>query len=167
MRKLFLFALMLTATFGLQAQIYVYILDASGTATNVRNAPNGKVVQTIEVKEGCVVNLLAEKNGWWKIDPEVELYGDNEGVLNLTGSKSGYWLHHSVLSFTIAGDPTGCMRVKPSRKAKAVKLSDSTELQFRPIGMKGKWVKAKTTDGKYTGWIHSDKICYNPLTTCP
>ena len=59
------------------AKAYAYIFDSSGTSTNVRNAPNGKVVQKLpEIDGGYVVALLEVKNQWWKIDPVVELYGD-------------------------------------------------------------------------------------------
>ena len=147
--------------------IYAYIVDNDGPVTNIRNAPNGKMVATLLTKEAFVVELLSVKGDWWRIDKVVERYGDNEGEIELEGSNTGYWIHNSLLMFTVAGDPTGCLRTKPSRKAKAVKMSPSTEMSFRPIAIQGNWVKVVTTDGKYTGWIHKSKICYNPLTTCP
>ena len=94
-------------------------------------------------------------------------YGDDEKEIVLKGSKTGYWIHNSLLSFTIAGDPKGCLRVKPSKEAKAVRTADGADLTLRPISLQGEWVKVVTTDGKYSGWIHRDKICSNPLTTCP
>lgn len=147
--------------------IYVFIVDNDGPVTNIRNAPNGKMVATLLTKEAFVVELLKARGDWFQIDPVIERYGDNEGEIELEGSNTGYWIHNSLLMFTIAGDPTGCLRTKPSRKSKAVRMSPSTEMSFRPIAVQGHWVKAVTTDGKYSGWIHRDKICFNPLTTCP
>lgn len=143
----------------------VYIIDNDGPVTNIRNAPRGKVVTTLPTDQSLVVTLLSAKGEWWKIDDVVEQYGDEEKEIELKGSKSGYWIHRSLLQFTIAGDPDGAMRAAPSAKAKAIKFS--TNEGFHPIAIKGNWVKAVSIDGKYTGWIHCDRICSNPLTTCP
>ena len=147
--------------------IYVYIIDNDGPVTNIRNAPRGKVVATLPTNEALVVELLSVKGEWFQIDDDVEQYGDNEKEIELKGSKTGYWIHRSLLSFTIAGDPDGCLRSKPSTRGKVVKIGNDSDRNFQPIAIQGKWVKAVTTDGKYTGWIHKDNICYNPLTTCP
>jgi len=169
MKKILLSCAILLLPFLVDAQdlVSVYIIDADGPVTNVRNSPGGKVVATLSTSESFVVGLISHKGKWWRIDNCVEQYGDVEKEILLTGSKTGYWIHRSLLTFTIAGDPTGCLRVSPSPKAKAVKMALSTELAFHPIAIKGKWVKAVTTDGKFTGWIHRDRICFNPLTTCP
>lgn len=169
MRKIMMMTMLLLVTLAANAQseVYAYIVDASGTPTNVRNAPNGKVVQQLDNEESLVVNLLSAQGNWWRIAPLVEIYGDNEGELTLKGSKSGYWIHNSVLQFGVAGDPAGCLRKSPSWKAKAVTIGNSTDMSFRPLAISGQWVKVVTTDGRYTGWMHRDKICSNPLTTCP
>lgn len=170
MKKIFL--LLMAAVLFLPAMvsakdIYAYVIDNDGPVTNIRNAPNGKMVATLPTKDAFVVELLSVKGDWFQIDKEIERYGDNPDVIKLEGSKTGYWIHGSLLRFTVAGDPTGCLRARPSFKAKAVNMSPSTEMSFRPIALRGNWVKVVTSDGKCTGWIHKNKICYNPLTTCP
>lgn len=154
---------------SVQAQVCAYIIDGSGTATNIRAGAGGKVVATVPNNgdEGYVVTLKSVKDGWWRIEPEIDVYGDNERLIELSGSNTGYWVHHSVLELGIVGDPTNSLRSKPSRKSKVVKIPDSCELSFRPIELSGKWLKVKSVDGKVTGWLHSDRICFNPLTTCP
>jgi hypothetical protein len=109
------------------------------------------------------------KNGWWKITPELDTWGDDETTIPLKGSSTGYWLHKSMLGFGISGDPEGCLRVAPSNSAKAVKVlrSDYADLVLEPLMIKGSWIKVVTKDKKYTGWMPIDRICYNPLTTCP
>ena len=169
MRKLIVTTLLLIAAlaaFG-QDEVYAYIIDASNTPTNVRNAPNGKVVERLSQDESYVVTLREVKNKWWRVDSEVLVEGDDAREIYLKGSKTGYWLHYSVLEFSVAGDPTDCLRTSPSHKAKAVKMSPSTELSFHPLAINGQWVKVVTSDGRSTGWMHRDKICSNPLTTCP
>ena len=173
MKKIFLTTLMLVMTMSVfaQTQARAYILDESGSPTNVRNAPNGKVVKTLPgIDGGYVVQLLECKNNWWKIDPLIDIYGsDDEDHISLKGSKTGYWVHNSVLAFGIAGEQKNVIREKPSAKAKPLKLTSSYlfEVALRPLEIKGGWIKVITTDKKYTGWMPISKICDNPLTTCP
>ena len=151
-----------------QSEVNVYIADPSGTPTNVRSTPGGAVVATLSNDDGgIVVNLLEIRNNWWHIYPVVEFWGDDDHEITLTGSTTGYWVHRSVLGLGIAGDPTDALRAKPSWKARVVDIPSSTELSFRPVAMKGKWLKVISTDGRCTGWLHCDRICFNPLTTCP
>ncbi len=159
--------LLLPAMMSAKGSVFAYIIDNDGPVTNIRNAPKGKVVAKLPTNQALVVELLSVKGEWFKIDKVVEQYGDDEKEIVLKGSKTGYWIHNSLLSFTIAGDPKGCLRVKPSKEAKAVRTADGADLTLRPISLQGEWVKVVTTDGKYSGWIHRDKICSNPLTTCP
>ena len=176
MKKIFLTMLMavMAVVAVAQAVADAYICDQSGTPTNIRNAPNGKVVQTLNVVDGgYVVTLLEAKNNWWKIDPQVEIYGDveeGEDVVTLKGSTTGYWIHYSVLQFTIAGERENVIRTQPSRNAALVKITEPSylaEIELRPLEIRGKWIKVVTTDKRYTGWMPIDRICSNPLTTCP
>ena len=172
MKKIILTTVMMVLALSLYAQTgaYAYILDNSGTPTNVRNAPKGKVVQQLpDVDGGYEVELLEVKNNWWKIAPAVEVYGDEERVVNLKGSKTGYWIHNSVLQFNISGDPENVLRATPSPKGKFLKIDVAHLLEtgLRPLEIRGEWIKVETTDKRYTGWMPIDRICSNPLTTCP
>lgn len=173
MKKLFLIAMAMvfaTTTYA-QTEADAYIFDQSGTPTNVRNSPNGKVVQTLpEIDGGYVVSLLEARNKWWKIDPVVFICGDSDDEqVKLKGSKTGYWVHYSVLGFGITGDPKNVLRETPSSKGKPLNLNISylLDVGLRPLEIKGKWIKVITTDGRHTGWMPIDRICSNPLTTCP
>ena len=174
MKRIFFATLMMVMAVSALAQIqaHAYIFDDSGSPTNVRNAPNGTVVRALpEVDGGYVVGLLKVKNNWWKIDPLIEIYGsdvDDDHTL-LEGSDTGYWVHYSVLGFGISGDPTNVIRKEPSMKAKPlnIKASYLFDTGLRPLEIKGNWIKVVTTDKKYTGWMPIDRICDNPLTTCP
>ena len=163
-----LFAVVSLAAYS-QNSVTVCVADPSDSPTNIRNAPNGKVVYQMTDSEFCTVDIVSVKNGWWKITPEVEMWGDDEKTIPLKGSTTGYWIHKSVLGFGIAGDPEGCLRTAPSKGAKAVKiaLSDYAELYLEPLLIKGSWIKVMSKNKKYTGWMPIDRICFNPLTTCP
>ena len=164
---LLLFAVLLMPVLAsAQGLVQAYIIDNDGAATNVRNAPNGKVVATLPTSEAFVVTLLDVKNGWWKIDSDVEQYGDDEKTITLNGSKTGYWIHQSLLMLATMGSNYTKLYKTPSTKGKLV-FKGEKYLDFYPIGIKGKWVKVESVDGKYTGWGLSDHFCTNPLTTCP
>lgn len=173
MKKFFLTTLIMALSLSVYAQTgaSAYIFDKSGTPTNVRNAPNGKVVQKLsDIDGGYVVSLLEVKNKWWRIDPNVEVCGDVEDDnIQLKGSKTGYWLHYSVLQFNIAGEYENVLRATPSAKGKPLKIGVTylMETGLRPLEIRGEWIKVVTTDNRYTGWMPIDKICSNPLTTCP
>ena len=170
MKKIFLTTLITVLAMSAYAQTsaFAYILDKSGTPTNVRNAPSGKVVQKLpDVDGGYVVKLLEVKNNWWRIDPVIEIYGDEDRELKLQGSKTGYWLHNSVLQFNIAGEHENVLRATPSSKGKPLKIGVTYLMETGPLQIRGKWIKVETTDKRYTGWMPIDKICSNPLTTCP
>ena len=165
-KSLLFFAFALAVTFGVSAPdaLYAYIADYGDTLTNIRNAPNGKVVRTVKSGSGYVVELIKPVNGWWKIDATIEQWGDEDVEEQLEGSSTGYWVHHSVIGFTGTGEGTSFIYSKPSRKSR--KICEYHEL-MHPVDVKGNWVKVKTHDGRYTGWIHRNNICFNPLTTCP
>lgn len=171
MKKILMIAFMAVVSLAAYSQSYItaWVADQSNTPTNIRNAPNGKVVYKLDGEEAFTVDLLSVSNGWWKIRPEVQIWGDNDGILTLTGSKTGYWIHKSVLAFGLSGDPKGCLRVAPSKTAKAVRVAqdDLNRLEFEPLMIKGEWVKVIDKDKKYSGWIPKDRICYNPISTCP
>ena len=148
-----------------------YICDNSGTPTNVRNAPNGKIVKKLpDIDGGYVVSLLEVRNKWWRIDPVIDVYGGEEDeYVQLDGSKTGYWVHYSVLQFGIAGDHENVLRETPSPKGKPLKVAPSYlyEVGLHPLEIRGEWIKVITSDNRYTGWMPINKICDNPLTTCP
>ncbi len=173
MKKLFLLlamAIMLPLSINAQGLISAYIVDGDGPVTNIRNAPNGKIVATLPTDANIIVTLNYAKDGWWNIDDEVFYVGDEEKTEKLKGSKTGYWVHSSLLGFGITGDPKGALRTTPSSKAKALKVYFYPgEETLRPIDIKGDWVKVTfvVNGKKHTGWLHRDRICDNPLTTCP
>ena len=160
------FALTIAFSSVSQQNLHAYIADYDDTTTNVRNAPNGKVVYVLEHEDGIVLTLIEAVNGWWKIDSTIEYWGDDEREVKLEGSTTGYWVHYSVIGFTATGNEETCnIYSKPSRKSRIV--CEYGGQLLHPIAIKGNWVKVRTEDGKHTGWFLTDNICYNPLTTCP
>ncbi len=142
----------------------VYTYDSNGTYTNIRNAPKGSVVDRIPTESTAMFDVETPRNGWWKIVDNSYSLPDQDAV-NLKGSKTGYWIHYSVLGIGTRnyGGQKLSLRSKPSGK---VVYSFTEEIMLRPVDIMGSWVKVKTIDGKHTGWIESEWLCGNPLTNC-
>lgn len=161
---LFVLLTALSATVSAQS-IGVFTWDSKGKFTNVRNAPNGKVVDRIPTSDAAMIEVEKPTNGWWKIVGDDYDTGDEQGTLK--GSSTGYWIHYSVLGVGTRnyGKQKLTLRQSPNAKSAAV-YSFTKEIVLRPMDIKGDWVKVKTTDGKYTGWIEMDWLCGNSLTNC-
>ena len=162
-------ALLLPEVAIAQNAVPAYIVDSKGPVTNIRTAPraNAKVAMTLPTDKGSYEVLLCKvKNGWWKIEESIYEAEENQEI-KLHGSKTGYWIHSSIVAFGVAGEQENFLRTKPSNKAKRVKVSHTGSILLHPLAVSGKWVKVVTDDGRYTGWMLIDRICSNSLTTCP
>ncbi len=162
--------LLLSVT-SVQAQdvIGAYLVDSNGAYTNIRNAPNGKVVDKISTKTTADMILTTPRNGWWRITGDSYEDYDIEKEVALKGSKTGYWIHYSCIGFTSRnyGSEEIYLRATPSIKGKVLWKTKEAEILLHPIDVKGDWIKVKTGDGKHEGWIDRMWICDNPVTTCP
>ena len=92
---------------------------------------------------------------------------EENAEVKLHGSKTGYWIHNSIVGFGVAGKQDDALYAKPSKKARMIKVSPGEGLYFHPLEVRGNWVKVVSIDGRYTGWMLIDRICSNSLTTCP
>ncbi len=165
--KKYLFTIsLLLLTIAASAQgLCVYILDYDGDFTNVRNAPKGKIVFKLPARDGVMIDVDKVVNGWWHICSEYAGSGDEN--YKLTGSTTGYWIHSSVVATGTRnyGGQKLTLRKEPSDKS-AVIYSFTDERNLRVLDIMGDWVKVRTLDGKYTGWIDSEWLCGNSLTNC-
>lgn len=132
--------------------------------TNVRNAPGGKVVDSIP--EGGSYTLFIDKiqNGWchiWK----GETVEEEEGVTKKFKGATDFWIHSSVIGANGMGDGRVTLYSTPSKSSKVVYKSKEWTI-IRPVEIKGKWLKVRVDGKKTEGWIRTDEICSNPLTNC-
>lgn len=169
MARKFFFTILMLFCFALTSiaqSLGLFINDVTQTPTNVRNAPNGKIVAKLPVESIIILTVESPTKGWWKISngeyEEVE-----NGEKKLKGSTTGYWLHSSVLGISTRnyGGQRLHLRKSPSSKS-ASNYSFTEELILNPVDIKGTWVKVKTIDGKHIGWIEIEWLCGNPLTNC-
>ena len=154
---------------ALHAQNYTsaFGCDSDGPYTNIRNAPNGKVVDQIPTEDDTMFVLDTPTNGWWRIVGNGYSNVENQ-YIDLEGSTTGYWIHSSVVAVGTRnyGNEVLLLKASPSDDAKTVGRITEESL-VHPIDVKGDWVKVKTFDGRQTGWIEEYWLCSNPVTTCP
>ena len=167
MKKVFLLFIMLTAVMAVRAQVLtVFISDDDGPYTNVRDGVNGKIVGKIPVNEDIMLDVMSPKNGWWRIF-EGEYWNPDGDTTELKGSRTGYWIHSSVIAVSTRnyGGEKLCLMERPSAKSKVV-YTFTEEILLNPVDIMGDWVKVKTTDGKHVGWILAEWLCGNSVTNC-
>lgn len=154
----------LSATVSAQS-IGVFTWDSKGKFTNVRNAPNGKIIDRIPTSEAAMIGVEKPTDGWWKIVGDNYDTGDSQ--VKIKSSDTGCWIHYSVLALGTRnyGNQKLTLRKSPDEKS-AVVYQFTDEILLRPMDIKGDWVKVKTIDGKYTGWIEEEWLCGNSLTNC-
>jgi len=167
MKHFFLLLLAVTLFANLahaQDAIYVMVTD-SDPITNVRSAPNGKVVMTLLDTCSYILDITEPRNGWWKIT-EIECAEEATNIALEGSPTQQYWIHNSVIGSTTRnyGNQKWCLRSKPSIKGKPTYwFIDS--IIVHPINVSGDWVKVKCNG--HIGWIEYEMLCFNPLTTCP
>lgn len=146
------------------AVVYCFISDKG--ATNVRNAPNGKVIGKVD-KPGCYsLTVFNPQNGWWQILNNI-IFEDMEGEDNFEFEEDA-WIHYSVLGIGTRnyGGQTIPLYAAPGEDSAVVGKITETDATVRPLDVSedGEWVKVKWND--VTGWIDTYWLCANTLTTC-
>lgn len=173
MKKLIL-SLLLVFPFLLakgQVTVEAFLFDKTGTATNIRQVPGGKVkTQLPQDDDYCpLFSLISCNNGWWKIADCSDAYSESGIGTERCKKAVGGYIHYSCVGIytrNYANEPIS-LHAKPSASAKVVYLIEK-EMLLHPTGVSktGDWVKVKTMDGKHEGWIPSEWLCSNPLTNC-
>lgn len=164
---LFVMGLIVSLTATCDETIFAYLCDQSGTPTNIRCAPRGAVAMTVDSKESYMFELSNVVNGWWQVEAIYDAVEDDAGI-PLHGSKTGkYYIHYSIVGFSTRNYSQDYYLLESPDATSKVTYRFYDEILVHPIEAIDDWVKVKTTDMKHTGWIKSEMICNNPLTTCP
>lgn len=151
----------LSYTKGLACSIY----DTTGTPTNIRLAPKGKISQY--TLEPAKMNLVVgeQKDGYYRIiDNEIEYpESDCDNKLFMDERAGGYWVHRSCLAVKSRhnnGKPLDLLKDWDDCDEQPVVYSIKTPTLLRPIEFAERegWVKVQTLDGKHTGWVTKDRL---------
>ncbi|MBR5660735.1 MAG: SH3 domain-containing protein [Bacteroidales bacterium] len=143
-----------------------FIVDSS--PTNIRTAPNGSLIRQLSPDGDYMLDVYQPTGGWWRILAECVTTVENDDI-ELVEEGGEAWIHYSVLGIGLRnyGGEKLALRESPSEDSKVVGTIDQSEALVNPVDMNSdaSWVKVKW--GKMTGWISSEWLCANPVTTCP
>lgn len=146
-----------------ELRAYVNDPDPNGP-TNVRNKPNGKIIQKLSKGDDYMITLKKVEDGWFEFD---DLVSFNETPLDKTSG----WIHHSVIGAMTRnyGDQKIPVYKHPEENDEFKVGEIKTESSIRILSAYFDFVKVKceTCDGAVEGWISNEWICGNPVTTCP
>ncbi len=155
-----------------KGEVCVFISDPDTKyATNIRNAPGGKIVYKvpIENREYYSFKIVEVKKGWCKIQGNLESALPDEGVKDIE-LKGNCWVHYSVLGMTVMGSREDLtLKKEPKDNSKPIVCVCMTGEFVRVVDLHNEWVKVEWINAKkqrFRGWMRSDWTCCNPLTIC-
>lgn len=140
----------------------VYVIDS--TPANVRNAPKGEIVATLN--NGDMIQVDRCINGWFHIVGNDYQTGDGEeAVFKTTADK---WIHRSTIGSNWRGGDK-LLYSGPNDISNVVAnistIDDDNEIK-EILDLRNGMIKVRTINGK-VGWCNVDNLCGNSLTTCP
>ena len=148
---------------------YAYASSPDQTDVNVRATPGGTIVFKLDHNEpGYTVDLYEVWNGWFRISPEIDPVEQGPIVLK---SKQA-WIHGSQLGACTRnyGGEKLTFRTRPDANS-PIAFTIEEEIGVSYVDMVKGWIKVKYTPEKsrksFVGWIETEWLCSNPVTTCP
>ena len=131
-------------------------LDDVDDFSNIRDSPKGNIVLKINTKYsyGYVLNVIDFKDGWFKIN---RIQGVDEYYI----SEFEGWIHSSIVGAAVTHNLD--LLAKPNGKKIGVLVGEQDT--FKIIDLHCEWIKVDCKG--LIGWVESNKICGNPVTTCP
>ena len=134
----------------------VFVMDADPNGTNLRDAPNGEVVQTLDYQDEYVLKLAKGENGWFRV---VEIESVNEGKLKMPIGFA--WVHRSVIGMRTNRNVALLDAPKSGKQIGTV----TQDIDVTILDFKADWIKIEYQES--SGWIAAKMRCGNPVTTCP
>ena len=141
----------------------VYLNDIDESGTNIRQSPGGKVVMQLvkgDIDDEFFITLTQAQKGWFKIKSPIGGMEEDVEIPNGEG-----WIHGSVIGVDTRNYGGQTLELLDS----PINGNVVGEITTEAYGLKlkdicGRWVQV---DYKGTiGWIDSNWLCGNPLTTC-
>lgn len=141
------------------------LYDPDPTGTNVRSAPNGRIVATLRPeKEGerVILDIIGHRAGWLKV-----LFDSQDS------SKSG-WVYGELIGIWFMRNSVPLYKI-PDRKSQVVAYISETydnedeDHHALIVACRNSWafVKARSREGQTVeGWLAQEDQCANPYTTC-
>ncbi|MDA7803991.1 hypothetical protein N8987_05385 [Crocinitomix sp.] len=144
-----------------------YLYDPGEEHTNIRSAPNGNVIMTLnwDAEEEYMVSIVASEGEWFKIESPI-LGIERDYLIEAEYA----WVHNSVLAIDTRNYANQTIEVyqDPNVNSKILSKIEHESGGLRPLKACGDWVYIQVTleNVSHKGWINIDWICGHPLTTC-
>lgn len=133
--------------------------------TNIRKDPGGEILVALEKGGEYMVEIIGQKNSWFKIN---KIYVFDVDAVDIPG-KIG-WMHYSVLAVRTRNYADQKLNVysSPDKTSKIVGvIKIETEVRFTKIYNDYLLIRFTDSKGKnIEGWINKDWLCGNPVTNC-
>ena len=143
-------------------EIYAYLIDDDSNGTNLRKRPNGEIIYVLKTQNGNVeISLSESKDSWFKIT-KIDTYDD---VIEPIPDEC--WIHGSLLGAQIrnyAGQPIALYKTPDTTQIAFTIYEKDAILSFNAM-CGTDWVQVNHRDE--LGWVPSEWLCSNPVTTCP
>lgn len=148
---------------GFNLRVYLNDPDVGGV-TNIRDKPNGKIIEKLPHDDEYMFYITDQKDGWYQFN---DLVSFNEMEYVTDG-----WIHQSVVGLSNRMcDNNQCLMYKfPMAEDSLFIMNLPMEISLKPKRLYGEFVEVTYINDKgksITGWIHTDCTCGNPVTTCP
>ncbi|MBK8951281.1 MAG: hypothetical protein IPM85_01895 [Chitinophagaceae bacterium] len=133
--------------------------------TNIRQTPGGEVITELEKGSDYMVEIVGQKNGWFKIS-RVDVFDNN--AIDVPGQFG--WMHYSVLAVRTRNYANQKLNVyaSPDKTSKiAGIIKEETEVRFTKFNKGYVFIRFTDNKGKKVeGWIEKEWLCGNPVTNC-
>jgi hypothetical protein len=141
----------------------VYLNDPDESGTNIRQSPGGKVVMQLvkgDIDDEFFIKLTQADKGWFKIKSPIGGMEEDVEIPNGEG-----WIHGSVIGVDTRNYGGQTLELLDS----PINGNVVGEIKEQVYGLKlkdicGRWVQVDYKG--IVGWIDSNWLCGNPLTTC-
>lgn len=143
-----------------------YVKDPDlANPTNIRKTPGGEVITELERGSDYMVEIVGQKNGWFKIS-RVDVFDNN--AIDVPGQFG--WMHHSVLAVRTRNYANQKLNLYllPEKTSKITGvIKEETEVRFTKINKNYVFIRFTDSNGKKVeGWINKEWLCGNPVTNC-
>ena len=136
--------------------IKLYIDHSNVNTAHMRNEPNGEVLLNIDKQGEYSVTVTEVSNEWFKV---VKLMEVDAGVIKIPNGFG--WIHNSVIGASITKDITVFDNPNTNEAIDIVKK----ETRVKIINICSNWVRIER--GSTIGWVQTEWLCGNPVSTCP
>ena len=143
-------------------EIYAYLIDDDSNGTNLRKKPNGEIIYVLKTQNGNVEFSLSEsKDSWLKIT-KIDTYDDA-----IEPIPDECWIHGPLIGAQLRnydGQPIALYKTPDATQIAFTIYEQDVILSFNTM-CGSDWVQVNHRGE--LGWIQSEWLCGNPVTTCP